>query len=101
MTLIGKKNRYTCRECGGHIITIDRDAGTSPAFIKCRASSGCPGMMITSMYDIEQTLPARYEWYRPGSFEVDTITNVGVLQHLAKGGLLLREAVSEAGHAPR
>lgn len=30
-------NVYTCRECGGHTVTVDVDEGVTPFMIRCRA----------------------------------------------------------------
>jgi len=46
----GKLNRYTCSTCGGSIVTVDRDEGTTPFMLRCRASDGCRGTMKSSFY---------------------------------------------------
>src|SRR3974377_965449 len=32
------ENVYTCRKCGGHTVTVDRDEGVTPFMIGCRES---------------------------------------------------------------
>ena len=84
----GKKNRYTCQECGGQIITIDVDEGVTPFTIACRATPGCDGMMCSCFYSIPQHLAAQYEWVRPKSLKG---YDASMREHIRLGGLVLRE----------
>jgi len=47
---IGMKNMYTCDECKGTIVTIDREQGVTPFALACRATEGCRGTMTSAFY---------------------------------------------------
>lgn len=86
----GKKNIYTCDKCFGHIVTVDVDQGVTPFMLKCRATLFCDGVMQSSMYRVfDQRMKAAFEWYRPCVLE---LVPENARDHVAKGGLLLREA---------
>ncbi len=105
----GRENVYVCRKCGGHTVTIDRDEGTTPFMITCRAGDiitedglripgSCNGDAHSSFYPpgprpphIE---PPKWEWYKPDGLEIRDITELNTLQHIALGGLLIRPIVS-------
>lgn len=81
----GKKNIYTCTDCGAHIVTVDRDRGVTPLTIGCQA---CGGTMRSSMYRVfDQAMRASHEWYKP---PVIQLLSPGELEHVKRGGLLLR-----------
>lgn len=80
-------NQYTCPECGGVITTVHVDHGVTPMFLACRATKDCIGSMVSSMYRVDQTLQADYEWYRPKTMPF----NRGLRQHVQMGGLLIRK----------
>ena len=82
-----KKNRYHCTTCGGIVITEDVDKGVTPFMLACRATIGCKGVMESSFYTCDQSLPATYEFYRPESLDGLPPQTV---DHCMKGGLLLR-----------
>jgi len=93
--MAGNTNVYVCDKCGGYTVTIDRDEGTTPFMIGCRASGGltrtCRGMAQSSFY--RQRFPhgpPEWEWYKPDSAEIHRMKNRAELQHVAMGGLLLR-----------
>lgn len=51
--LVGRMNVYTCRLCRGYTVTIDRDEGTTPFLIGCRASGregDCKGQAESAFY---------------------------------------------------
>lgn len=82
---VGDINQYTCKTCGKHIVTVDRDDGTTPFMIACQRSPACPGPMASHAYRVSQDLRPSHEWYKP----------VGKVKpayrhHVAMGGLLLR-----------
>lgn len=82
---VGEINQYTCKTCGKHIVTVDRDDGTTPFMIACQRSPACPGPMASHAYRVSQDLHPSHEWYKP----------VGKVKpayrhHVAMGGLLLR-----------
>lgn len=87
-----KKNIYTCDRCSGHIVTVDIDDGVTPFMIACEATQKCHGMMRSSMYRVfDQTLKASHEWYRPSPATGGNLS-AGALDHVMKGGLLLRQS---------
>lgn len=90
MSYKGKINQYTCQLCGGHIVTIDRDEGTTAMLLGCRATPGCKGSMVSEMYQVDQTLTPDHEWYKPHKVPRDP----GMRDHVQRGGLLLRKIES-------
>lgn len=81
-----RKNRYHCLECEWSLVTIDRDSGTTPTQIGCRAC-GAPAM--SSFYPLAvQHLPALGQWIRPGSLED---VPEAYHNHIMKGGLVLAD----------
>lgn len=88
-TFQGKVNIYVYEACRGHIVTRDRDAGTTPFMTACHATVGCKGKMQSSMYRVfNQDVRESHEWYRPSALEV---VPTYARQHVAMGGLLLRK----------
>lgn len=88
--LQGQKNIYVCHSCLGHIVTVDRDEGTTPFTVGCRATAGCRGTMQSSMYRVfDQMIGAKYEWYKPDDNEKARL-GPGALAHVNMGGLLIR-----------
>lgn len=90
-------NAYTCPECQQSIVTWDRDPGTTPSGMSCKATEGCSGWSMSSGYP-SSALPDRlkhckvFEWYRPeagplGLFHEDQLVD----EYVRRGGLLLRE----------
>lgn len=86
-----KVNQYTCWTCGGVITTIDRDYGTTPAMLNCRATPLCMGTMHSARYQVDQTLIPDYEWFRPAKLPRH---NPDMRQHLQMGGLDIRKVES-------
>lgn len=87
MSFKGKKNVYTCQECGDAFVTIDRDEGTTPFLTACRR--GCKALAQSSFYRVDQSLTPAFEWYRPKPEEVAALSPAS-RQHVEIGGLLLR-----------
>jgi hypothetical protein len=86
----GKKNIYVCDKCKGHVVTVDKDEGTTPFMIECKATIFCEGMMKSSFYRVwDQTMCAGWEWYKPTAPE---IVKPHLQHHVDQGGLLLRKA---------
>lgn len=84
---IGMKNTYTCGQCKGRIVTIDREEGVTPFMLACRVTVGCNAMMTSAFYRCDQTLIPAWEWYKPVSLKgLDADTR----EHVKKGGLLLQ-----------
>lgn len=87
---VGKKNRYTCQECGFQFVTVDKDPGTTPFMCGCQ-KPGCKGTAQSEFYRVDQSLPATHEWYRASDVEARGM-KPHVRQHHDMGGLLLRKA---------
>lgn len=104
MSFQGKKNVYTCEKCGGRTVTIDKDDGTTPFMIRCRAKDhpikgsvtivGCSGSARSALYRGCEFFTPEYEWYRPSAEERDRWAKhrfgAGIVDHIDMGGLLLR-----------
>lgn len=71
------------------IITIDRERGVTPMFVKC---GHCGGMATSRMYKVGPGLDPTHEWFRPKSADELPVgyTVESVTDHLRNGGLLLR-----------
>jgi hypothetical protein len=78
-------NRYVCNDCGGHIITVDRDKGVTPFALNCRATAGCDGDMYSSFYSGVEGDPT-YEWRKPTPAEYVAMSEA-MRQHINQGGL--------------
>ncbi len=90
-SFLDRFNVYVCRSCRGHIVTRDVDKGVTPFTTSCKVTDGCPGLMQSSMYRVAQFGPETHQWFRPANAAGLT---QNTLDHVARGGLLLREAVS-------
>lgn len=106
-----RKNAYWCQSCHGYVVTIDLDEGVTPMFLACRVkgepsdpANDCQGRMHSMMYP-EEPWPATdgydnpipteptWEWYKPFEPELKRYRRRGdeaTLEHVRKGGLLLR-----------
>jgi hypothetical protein len=96
MSFQGKKNVYSCTECGYQTITIDKDDGTTPFMIQCRNPFKCTGWSRSNFYRVDQDLPPTHEWYRPDEQEIAQLTKPAVIDHVRMGGLLIREIEKDA-----
>lgn len=86
----GRRNIYTCDACFGHVVTVDLVEGVTPFTIGCKATSGCSGMMQSSMYRVfDQRMKPAFEWFRPTKEETMAL-HTWSRDHVAKGGLILR-----------
>jgi hypothetical protein len=83
----GDLNRYTCERCGGSIVTVDREAGTTPLFLRCRATKGCDGRMVSAMYRGVVGTPT-FEWRKPNGAERLRLSGA-MRAHVDRGGLVL------------
>lgn len=83
----GMKNKYLCDVCMESIITINRDDGTTAFIIKCCATPGCRGTMISQSYNVDQKAEPAYEWYRPHEMAV---LPAQIWDHVKLGGLCIR-----------
>lgn len=101
----GKRNRYTCEKCGGHIITVNLTDGVTPFCIGCRANwpGECDGFAESEFYRIDQDTPASWGWYRPDEGQL-ALMDEGWRAHIEAGGLALRKLDSAErelyGHPP-
>jgi hypothetical protein len=94
----GGLNIYTCQTCGGKTVTRDRDEGTTPMLMSCRATAGCQGRMQSAGYpkELPADLPApTIEWIKPTPAELAAILAAkpkqfhrALQEHVAAGGLL-------------
>lgn len=104
-SLKGRINVYACTPpmmpgtsmkggCGYWIVTVDRDTGVTPMFVKC---GHCDGTATSRMYKVGEGLEPTHEWYRP-----ETIDGLdpAYFDHLRNGGLILRPIVEDRWLAP-
>jgi hypothetical protein len=85
------RNCYTCRACGGHVITEDREEGTTPFMIDCHAKKGCEGPMYSACYRgdfVNSDEPATFIWRKPTREEYRR-ANSFMKHHFDQGGLYL------------
>lgn len=93
----GRKNAYECDGtpeikghspakpgCGAFIVTIDIHPGVTPFMLDC---GRCGGWAHSKFYRVADWLEPTHEWYRPDTLEG---INPAYLEHLSKGGLILR-----------
>lgn len=95
----GLVNNYTCRACGGRIVTVNRVEGTTPFLVECRVKPGCQGLMQSGFYRCDQAEAPTHEWYLP-SLKWARRQGPDMLEHVKQGGLDLRpilRAVKAAG----
>lgn len=91
----GKLNIYTCDRCRGHVVTRDKDEGTTPFMLICVATAGCTGRMKSSMYNVfDQSMREDFIWRRATAPEVAAMKR-GEKMHHDKGGLFLAKPTGE------
>lgn len=94
----GGVNAYDCRECGKTCWTIDRDAGVTPASMRCRAPGGCgEGTSFSRWYTVPADHPPpTHEWFRPSRefARREERRAPGCWQHYVGGGLWIRPIAS-------
>lgn len=90
----GLVNTYTCRDCVGRIVTVNRVEGTTPFTLNCRAKPGCKGFMTSGFYRGDQSETPGYEWYLP-SLEEARRQGPDMVEHVRMGGLDIRPIPSE------
>lgn len=103
-------NAYVCEKCSRVDITVDRDCGTTPAFIVCpncinrgTGPGGVPAMMQSVFYRLSPGMTekmATFEFYRPTYLFYLDIGHVGTRRHIERGGLLMRRigSILPEGH---
>lgn len=90
----GRKNAYRCGSCNKAMVTINRNAGTTPMWKACW---WCGGEATSLMYRIDQQSQALFEWYRPMTEEEIADVLAGddeygsLSQHIEHGGLAFRK----------
>lgn len=90
MSILGGVNVYTCSHCGRKIVTRDRDEGTTPFGLACRATEDCRGTMRSSCYRVDQHLKPTWEWFRPKTKAERRLVTPELEDHVDQGGLILR-----------
>lgn len=93
------KNRYTCRTCGGQIVTEDRDEGTTPFVIGCRAKRGCRGTMQSSCYRGAEGATPTFIWRKPTAAEY-IAAPLAMKDHFDMGGLDIYPCPPKGGEKP-
>ncbi len=105
MSKRGEINGWTCDKCGKVTYVIHVADGVTPIFLACRASGDldhCSGMGTSLMYPSAAPPPhvlaeVGWEWYMPDPVEkTQLLREPDLLDHVEKGGLLLRE-LTDAG----
>ncbi len=91
-------NRYTCGTCGGSIITVDADDGTTPFTLACRARSGCCGTMLSSCYR-GVSGEASFVWRKPTRAEY-AASGPAMRRHFDLGGLAIHPIPPSDGAEP-
>jgi hypothetical protein len=97
-----RANGYTCNVCEQVTMTYHVDEGTTPMFLRCRATEGCDGQATSMMYPFDNgwippelaALP-RWEWYAPTEQQARQAGHIEVRDHVQRGGLLLRGPVTQ------
>lgn len=64
---VGRNNLYNCRKCGHTVVTMDRDKGVTPMFIRCHR---CGHKMDSMMYNVPPILVPSHEWRKGSDPEV-------------------------------
>ncbi|MEU3455652.1 hypothetical protein ABZ671_18925 [Micromonospora sp. NPDC006766] len=104
----GRLNAYRCPACRGCTVTVDLDAGVTPAMMGCRATDDCEGTAFSLGYPLPEAWPANvptqpaWEWYRPGERQLTRLRRKDKdgYDHVVRGGLLLRPYGAGRGPAP-
>jgi hypothetical protein len=91
----GLVNLYRCDVCGKGTVTMNRDEGTTPFMLSCRATPGCKGSAQSSMYRVQQDLTPIIVFIKPTPLELANFLKKqsprfhrAIREHVDKGGLL-------------
>lgn len=88
----GMVNQYDCDTCHDHIITKTIHDGTTPFMLECYATAGCKGIMRSRFYRVPQDFPHTHEWFVPDLENPNVRRKYAHwLEHVKKGGLVIRE----------
>ena len=97
---VGKKNVYACPKCKHKHVTVDLVKGTTPFTVACPNCKEYPAQ--SSFYRVPQDLLPTFEWYTPDDEELERINLEegkpgygGTLDHIQRGGLLIRPVPEE------
>lgn len=71
MESVGKKNSYQCELCGLEFVTVNLADGVTPFMVACRATPNCNGMAESSFYQIDQSRPADWGWFKPSQEQIE------------------------------
>ena len=91
MEKLGERNSYQCRKCGGIVFTENRDDGTTPFMINCRATKDCDGSMESAFYRIPhqaKSVVPHYIWRKATPEELNAMDRASQY-HAEQGGLFL------------
>ena len=83
-----KRNAYICQQCHKTIVTVDRDEGTTPFIIGCRADPPCGGQMLSHFYRSDVSTEPSFEWRKPTQTEYKK-ASYAMKDHFDRGGLNL------------
>jgi hypothetical protein len=88
-----RESVYRCEKCASRFTTVDVDHGVTPFMTRCKVD-GCDGMAQSSMYPKaprpSHVAAPSFEWYRPVHIDELADLSPATLDHLKRGGLLLR-----------
>lgn len=93
-------NGWLCKVCDKVTITLQRIEGTTPMFLGCRITPDCKGTAVSMMYpkpfpkDLLMNPGVWGEWYVPEAGD-PILEVIGMADHVAKGGLALRQIDDE------
>lgn len=92
-------NEYVCPKCRKRIRTINRDEGTTPFMLLCKATEGCGGLSQSNFYRSTMNESPKWEWIRPTPDEMETYISDNkseqyrdaIQDHVNHGGVVLRK----------
>ena len=88
----GRINQYKC-ECQQLFVTVDTDEGVTPFAVRHKSfqpGTDCEGMARSRFYsEALQKMQATHEWFTPSALDAVKMGKQ-VLEHIQKGGLVLR-----------
>lgn len=109
----GAENMWVCTVCRAMLVTVDRDEGVTPFFMRCGEYNTTPsccggkGDMRSAFYPKgprPSHIPApTHEWYAPDEEERKRLRRErpGLYDHVSQGGLLIRPIAATPGEEAR
>ena len=93
------ENEYICPKCRKMSRTVNRDNGTTPFMLLCKATPGCDGHSQSNFYRKTSNDTPKWEWIAPTPEEFeqwirDEVAEEyrdGLQDHVRNGGMLLRK----------